>query len=535
MFLYMFSIYGFSQPAGYGFGKQILIQSSQVSGATNLVDFPLLVSFTDTNLRTTSNGGNIENANGYDIVFTLGNCNTLLDHQIEKYEPTTGEYIAWVKIPTLSVSHNTNIHMYYGNSSVIVDPSTTNVWDANHGAVYHMNQSPAGASPQLTDYSANSNDGIANGTMIANDLVTGKIGDAIDFDGSNDFIDCGADASTDPSGSLTLSAWIYSRAASGHIINRGGGWDDPGYSMFHLSNRIRIELQRSGEKDIVDNGISINTWHYVAVTYNFTTGTIRCLIDGIQQGNTGTHTGPIGLPVENLNLGRKEQNGYYFNGVIDEARIIHSFRNNDWIQTEYNNQNVPNLFYIVSSEMTASTLCNVLPIKLLNFNVKVVDKDYVLIDWQTASEINNDYFTIERSFNGIDWEELMRINGAGNSSYLLNYSEIDYTPYNGISYYRLKQTDFDGKFEYSEISSVNVNDETNFHIFPNPANNQITILAANSEFEEITIYNSLGQNVTILTQQNFENEGKLIIDLSKLSSGIYYLKSKTTAYKVYKQ
>lgn len=181
--------------------------------------------------------------------------------------------------------------------------------------------------------------------------------------------------------------------------------------------------------------------------------------------------------------------------------------------------------------------CNqsVLPIELLSFSASITDNHKVKLNWQTASEINNDYFTIERSTNGFDWEEIKKIDGSGNSSYLLNYSEIDYTPYNGISYYRLKQTDFDGKFEYSEISSVNVNDETNFHIFPNPANNQITILAANSEFEEITIYNSLGQNVTILTQQNFENEGKLIIDLSKLSSGIYYLKSKTTAYKVYKQ
>jgi hypothetical protein len=389
----------------------------------------------------------------------------------------------------------------------------------------------------LTDYTANTNDGTANGTMVAGDLVIGKIGDAIDFDGSNDFIDCGADASTDPSGSLTLSAWINSRAASGHVINRGGGWNDPGYTMFHYNNGIRIELQRTGEKDIVDNSISINTWHYVAITYNSTTGIIRCLIDGVEQGNRGNHTGPIGLPVENLNLGRKEQNGFYFNGVIDEPRIIHSFRNSDWILTEYNNQNTPNSFYIVSAEMTASNLCSLLPIELLNFNVKVIDKDYVRIGWQTASEFNNDYFTIVRSSNGIDWEELMRVDGAGNSSALLSYLEIEHTPYTGISYYRLKQTDFDGKFSYSQIRSISMlnSEVSNLEIYPNPSRNQITIKGNKAELAQIIIYNVLGQDVTKLTKEIIHNDSELKIDLSDLKSGTYYIKTKTTANKVYKQ
>ena len=61
-----------SQPAGYSFGKQILLQSSQVAGSTDFTDFPALVSFTDVDLRTTANSGGVEHANGYDIIFTLG-------------------------------------------------------------------------------------------------------------------------------------------------------------------------------------------------------------------------------------------------------------------------------------------------------------------------------------------------------------------------------------------------------------------------------------------------------------------------------
>ncbi|MFK8045559.1 MAG: DUF2341 domain-containing protein [Crocinitomicaceae bacterium] len=171
-----------AQPPGYNFGKQLFINSSEVSGSTNLLDFVMLVNFTDADLRTTANGGNVQNTNGYDIVFTLGDCSTLLDHQIEEYNPVTGEYIAWVKIPTLFATSNTNIHMYCGNSAVATDPPTTSVWGAEYAAVWNMNQSPAGTSPQLTDYTSNTNDGIANGSMTATDLVPSQIGNGIDFD-----------------------------------------------------------------------------------------------------------------------------------------------------------------------------------------------------------------------------------------------------------------------------------------------------------------------------------------------------------------
>ncbi|MFK8045558.1 MAG: LamG domain-containing protein [Crocinitomicaceae bacterium] len=180
-------------------------------------------------------------------------------------------------------------------------------------------------------------------------------------------------------GDLTVSAWMNSSSVSGHIINRGGGWNDPGYSLFLLSNTIRIELQRTGEKDIVDNGVSINAWLYVALTYNGTTNVIRCYIDGVQQGNTGNHTGPIGTPVENLNIGRKEQNAFYFDGIIDEGRVISAERNAEWMLTEYRNQNTPNSFYTKSVEYGAASLCWTLPVEFLDFAVKPVNNSDALV------------------------------------------------------------------------------------------------------------------------------------------------------------
>ena len=178
-----------------------------------------------------------------------------------------------------------------------------------------------------------------------------------------------------------------------------------------------------------------------------------------------------------------------------------------------------------------------LPIELINFNAQVMDNNVVKLDWQTASELDNDYFTIERSLNGIQWEELIEIDGAGNSSSLLTYDKYDTNPFLGVSYYRLKQTDFDGKFSYSQIKSVNINklENSKTEIYPNPTDNQITIIGSESELKQVKIYNTLGQDVTMLTYYITNNNSKMVIDLSNLRPGMYYIKTKTTANKVYKQ
>ena len=185
---------------------------------------------------------------------------------------------------------------------------------------------------------------------------------------------------------------------------------------------------------------------------------------------------------------------------------------------------------------TISIESSLLPIKLLNFNPDLIDDGHVKLSWQTASETNNDYFTIERSINGVEWETVTRINGAGNSSILLNYSTIDNNPYHGVSYYRLKQTDFDGEIEYSKIKSVNLQNQiSEVSIYPNPVNTELTIEGNSAELEGIVIYNMSGQNVTARTQQTRINETRMAIDLSQLAVGIYYIKTKTDVYKVYRK
>lgn len=135
------------------------------------------------------------------------------------------------------------------------------------------------------------------------------------------------------------------------------------------------------------------------------------------------------------------------------------------------------------------TYTSTLPVELLNFNASCI-KGMVDIQWVTASEINNDFFTLEKSKNGMDFIFVVNMKGAGNSNQMLHYSYLDNDPYSGVSYYRLKQTDFDGKFKYSKLVMVKNHEPDNplFTIFPNPNSGEnIPIEMSVHAYEEILI------------------------------------------------
>ena len=109
-----------------------------------------------------------------------------------------------------------------------------------------------------------------------------------------------------------------------------------------------------------------------------------------------------------------------------------------------------------------------LPIELSSFKA-IQSGDNVKIKWTTQSETNNDYFTLEKSIDGETWDIIFTCDGAGTSTKINNYSFIDEDPYSGVNFYRLKQTDLDGKYSYSSIENVCIkNDSLLFSVFPNP-------------------------------------------------------------------
>ena len=184
---------------------------------------------------------------------------------------------------------------------------------------------------------------------------------------------------------------------------------------------------------------------------------------------------------------------------------------------------INNAWYIGTSNLNQSPL----PIELLSFdansNQQVVD-----LNWSTASETNSDYYTIEKTRDGYNFETVVTMDAAGNSNALLHYATKDNSPYQGISYYRLKQTDFNGAFTYSDLQMVdfNSNQAFSFEIYPNPADGSIFNIAFNSGFNEnfiIVVRDMMGRECyskTFYVQENQKNS--FAIDpYTDLVKGIY--------------
>lgn len=171
-----------------------------------------------------------------------------------------------------------------------------------------------------------------------------------------------------------------------------------------------------------------------------------------------------------------------------------------------------------------------LPITLLDFGARSHDQRTVDLDWTTASEINNDFFTVERSQDLLTFEEVLTRDGAGNSNHPLHYADVDPAPYRGISYYRLKQTDFDGNFSYSAPVSVNLDGAAPFDasVFPNPAGADelylsVSGLSGTGLFCELE--NAAGQRIWNL-QRLLQGQTGLLqkLDIGRPAAGLYFLR-----------
>lgn len=167
-----------------------------------------------------------------------------------------------------------------------------------------------------------------------------------------------------------------------------------------------------------------------------------------------------------------------------------------------------------------------LPVELLFFRGAPKDAD-VLLEWATASEQNNDFFEVQRSADGRDFEVLGKVAGAGTHSGLLTYDFTDRSPRPGVNYYRLRQVDFDGAFEYSPVVSVKADGkESGMALYPNPAGEyvEVSLPAAWSEGEtELFLRDISGR---VLRQMQFTNvDGPMRVSTEGLPGGYYTLQA----------
>lgn len=180
-----------------------------------------------------------------------------------------------------------------------------------------------------------------------------------------------------------------------------------------------------------------------------------------------------------------------------------------------------------------------LPIQLLSFDA-IPEENKVLTKWSTATERNNDYFTVERTIDGIAWIEIGQVKGAGNSNYKLDYQLYDLHPVIGTQYYKLKQTDYDGRFSYSDVRSATFfrDGNQNITVYPNPSKGKFTVQVHGEQLEQATIklFDLAGH--FIWKEENFSGK-EFHFDMSDHPSGMYLLEietaSKTQRIKLVKQ
>lgn len=345
-------------PGLFSYGKMLTIPAENVSGSGSHIDFPVLVSFTDSDLRHRSSGGRVQSAEGFDIIFSLDDCVTKLDHQIERYDGTSGEYVAWVRIPNLSTTQNTNIQMYYGYSGTVLDPSNSNTWASKYKARYHLNQLPSMTA--TLDFTSNNNNSVAYEGNPSR--VNGKIGFGVSFSGS-DAIDLGNGIL--PGNSGTFSLWVKSNqpdnAWHGFLGSGAGSVNErsPGLWIYNQTS-VHGGYGNGGawcswtnSTGTITNGSSSN-WHYIVYTYS--TGQPQQLyIDGVLNftyTNACNNTDPFIQAIKYI--GRRDN---YFVGQLDEVSISSAVHDAGWIATEFRNQNSPETFFIISPETSASGLC----------------------------------------------------------------------------------------------------------------------------------------------------------------------------------
>jgi hypothetical protein len=333
----------------YKYYKIININHEKVFGFGSYEDFPVLISILDSDLHD-----NVNQSNGNDIAFA--NDTEWLDYEIEyfnkSYDENFAKLVAWVRIPNISASVNTTIHMYYGNATMSSRQNPTGVWNNHYKGVWHLSESTGNA----LDSTSYSTSGTVSGTVTRNS--TGKIDGAYNY-GTNGQINFGnpVDEHLDMgTGSFTISFWLNIDNTTGNyqlpLYKGATTTSEVGYDFETNIDASALSFRISDGSNVVDSpslDIDIDSWMYVIGVVDRASDFIRIFKNGLQV-DSGNSIGGIGNISNNLPL-LAPTSSYDLDGLLDEIRICNRQRSAGWIATEYENQNNPGSFYTLSTEL----------------------------------------------------------------------------------------------------------------------------------------------------------------------------------------
>lgn len=246
---------------------------------------------------------------------------------------------------------------------------------------------------------------------------------------------------------------------------------------------------------------------------------------GLKGGITGT----------NVNLSNLVQNGTQLTGMQHDYRQVYATILQDWLGASddtlqaayFDNYDKLDL---IDNNMVVDPSCystSSLPIELAYFKASAVNNKTVRLEWETASEHNNDYFEVQRSPDGKSFRSIGRIKSQGESDTLRYYEEYDEEPLIGISYYRLKQVDFNGKTTHSEIAQVEIKNQAadKIKMYPNPViyDTNLVLNSIETYTAQINIVDNTGRIIKRIPIQVNKGFNKFNIDLQALATGTYHL------------
>lgn len=347
----------------WGYRKKITIDNTMVAG--DLANFPVLLDFTDTDLRDKAR------SDGWDILFTADDGTTKLDHDFEDYDGASGAIVVWVEVTNLSGSVDTDIYMYYGYATVPSNQENeTGTWSNGYEAVYHLHNN------SFADATGNH-----DATNSGSASTTGIAGDGRNFVRSeDDYIDTGWNPSL--TGDFTFEGWFRAlgQTSSGDVwgVEDRGGGDNSEIRLAvrdtdsnNSADGYNLEIKADAPGDISDEGAlpgdpDDGNWHHIALVREGATG--RLYYDGsyITLNDSLTTSGTAGFPVSLLMGAQWDTDGggppavrNRLNGDLDETRVSTVLRTEDYFATQVANVNnsAPGGFYdFLSGEESAGLI-----------------------------------------------------------------------------------------------------------------------------------------------------------------------------------
>ncbi|MBK0384252.1 T9SS type A sorting domain-containing protein [Pedobacter sp. SD-b] len=422
----------------------------------------------------------------------------------------------------------------FSSPNGIINNGTIEVTGSSFFAGFHGNPPLSGTGKLL--FGTNGPAGIASSTTINQDMEITKGGtftmSNVTLGGSlfmTNGIVSGSVIMTNPSATITYSPTAYISGTLKRTVNSSGNYAFPVGASNRFAPAILQLKNIVGPQNII---ASFSTTINGSVPNTSAGGrTITSLL------NNGIWTITPNTALTGGNYSVTLEGRGYTNGVTDAQAA-------DYVVVKRANSSSAWAFYgdngtsSQSGSVATATAGNIagfsdfaigiangdvpttLPVKLVNFLAKADGKS-ALLTWQTATEINNDRFEIERSLDGNSWVKIGEVKGAGNNYQLKNYSFRDALPANENNYYRLKQVDNDDAFEYSPVRSVkfNLGNDGQLSFYPNPVTDEIHFTGFSNTQKSIYIFDLNG---SLVFSKSIIGESLKIP--STLQNGVYVLK-----------